>query len=107
MKLMLVHGRLDPNTGGTDLDGNEVDDWGFEGPTIAGIKSIGGTYGEVCVHFHSERGYEKAKHATGWDDCVHEQGLLFDSLPDKDADCVSIFNPTRGRREYFGDWGLA
>ena len=104
MNLYMTHGRLDPDTSGTDIEGNEVEDWGFDGPTLAGSIGFHCTYGfdgQFNIWFKDEEACSNARAATGWDrfdDCaltVEVQG-----------DCLRIYSLERDRFEYFGEWGL-
>lgn len=55
MILHLYNGRLQFDGPRTDVDGNETEDWGFEGPEIPGVKSIVWTYGNLAFLFESPR----------------------------------------------------
>lgn len=59
MKLRVFHGRQTPC--------EDLDDWGFEGPTIENVNSITGTYGEMYVHFDNEEQLNIAHKQTGWE----------------------------------------
>lgn len=104
MKLHLYNGRLDPSTGPTDIDGNEIEDWGFEGPTLEGIEAIDFTYGNTCVVFKTPEAYDAARDATGWGEGVRE--LSLEIQYNADGDCVRARNAERDRVEYFGDYTL-
>ncbi len=98
MKLLLMHGRtgLDKPT---DVDGNEVDDWGFDGPTIEGIKAVHYTYGNPVVWFDTNEAAEAAHRLTRWE-YFDEGGLEMEFR----EDLVQTYNAERERLEYFGDW---
>lgn len=102
MKFAIYHGRLSYKTGPTDIDGNPVDDWGFDGPVLEGVKALDFTYGQYELLFISEEAKQKAKKQTGWLDGVHEHSLRIRFRDD----CVSVTNYERKRREYFGDFLL-
>lgn len=98
MKLLLMHGRTGRDKP-TDVDGNEVDDWGFDGPDIEGIKAVHYTYGNPVVWFDTEEAAEAAHRLTRWkhwDKAALEMAFC--------EDLVETFNTERGRTEYFGDW---
>lgn len=102
MKLHLYHGRTTME-GPTDEDGNFVDDWGFEGPVIDGVKAMSWTYGCPFVHFESKEACNHAQALVGWSDGNFENSLEIEF----EADCVRTFNIKRNRSEFFGDWSLA
>lgn len=102
MRLRIWHGRLDPNKGATDILGNPVDDWGFEGPELSNVTGISYTYNEFYVHFLDEAAYTLAQILTGWRSAPHEHTL---EMAFK-ADCLELYNSARERHEYFGDWDL-
>ncbi len=103
--LYMHHGRLDPSTGGTDEEGNEVDDWGFEGPNLVGVIGTHVTYGELRVFFGDATAARVAKALTGWADGNGDEDLCVNFS--EDNSCLRRFNAARGRDEFFGDWGLA
>lgn len=105
MKLHLYHGRIDPRTGPTDIDGNEIEDWGFDGPTLKGIESIDFTYGNVSVVFKTPEALDAARIKTEWQDGVHELSLQIEYSTD--GDCVQAHNNARKRAEYFGDYVIS
>ena len=98
----IMHGRLSPNTGGTDLDGKEVDDWGFEGPELPGVVGIDYTYGTHALCFVDDAAKDRALALTGWTEGVRECSLEIDY----EDDCLRLWNAERQRHEYFGDWAL-
>jgi hypothetical protein len=104
VNLYIYHGRLSPNGGATDVEGNEVDDWGFEGPTLKGCVGFHSAYfneGHFTVYFESEEARRVAEAITGWKPW-DETGL---TVVVNDG-CLHLFNAKRQRYEYFGDWGL-
>lgn len=105
MNFFLWHGRLDPRGPGSDLDGNKVEDWGFDGPTLSNVERLTMTYGKLFLHFKDEVSWERAKEQTGWDKGFHDSDLIV-PLPARDdvSDCIQIYNRDRERFEYFGDW---
>jgi hypothetical protein len=112
MILHLYHGRLKPDQGGTDLEGNECDDWGFEGPKIEGIQALDFTYGEFQIVFpdddpeEGKRLINVANGQTGWGEGHHEFSLII-QFAGEGNDLIRIYNTERMRHEYFGDWWLA
>lgn len=104
MKLFIYHGRLAPDTGATDVDGNDVDDWGFEGPELTGIKWQDFTYNNFYIGFRTEEDRERARKLTGWQDGVHGDDLIVEFSDDRDL--IRIHNAERNRDEFFGDWML-
>lgn len=100
----MLHGRLDPKGSGTDYDGNEVDNWGFNGPTLSGVIGFHCTYGfdgHFNIWFESKEAAAAAAALTGWD--------LFDDCAltvEMEEDCLRTWNRELERHEYFGDWGI-
>jgi hypothetical protein len=101
MDLYIYHGRLDPKGPATDLEGNEVDDWGFEGPRLQGVLGFHCTYDLFNVFFDSIENADNAQVLTGWE--KWDEKVLTLEMTDN---CVRIYNVKRGRFEYFGDWGM-
>ena len=58
MNLHLYNGRHHPD--------EELDDWGFEGPTLRNIKAVQWTYGELKVYFDREWDQQVARALTNW-----------------------------------------
>lgn len=59
MKLTLTHGRDDPN--------EDMDDWGYEGPTIFCVKSVQQMYAHrFIVTFQNDSSRDEAQRLTGW-----------------------------------------
>ena len=102
MRMFIMHGRLDPDTGGTDLEGKEVDDWGFEGPSIDGVVGISYTYNNFYLRFKDAESMQIAAALTGWEPGPMELALEMKFK----SDCLELFNIQRFRSEYFGDWGI-
>lgn len=102
MKLHLYHGRTTME-GPTDEDGNIVDDWGFEGPVLEGVKALSWTYGCHYVHFESKHACDLAQARVGWNNGHFDSSLIMAF----EEDCVRTFNIKRNRSEFFGDWSLA
>lgn len=100
--LIIVHGRLDPNGGASDVEGNLIDDWGFDGPRLEGVIGISFTYNTYSLAFVDKAACDKALALTGWGYGVHEHTLEMRF----EEDCLSIWNAERQRHEYFGDWSL-
>jgi hypothetical protein len=75
-----------------------MDDWGFNGPIIEGIKAVHYTYGFANIFFESVAEKDQAQKLTGWEEW------------DSDAlqmplhyDMVRAISPELGVC-YFGDW---
>lgn len=102
MRMTITHGRHAPCTGGTDLDGNEIDDWGFEGPTLEGVVGITFVYNNYYVRFADPDSFQIAAEMTMWKPGPYELSLELKF----EEDCLKLFNSTRMRYEYFGDWGI-
>jgi hypothetical protein len=101
-KVLLTHGRLNPRTGGTDIDGHDVDDWGFDGPTLEGCTGLHWTYGEIRLCFLDEAHKNAAQLLTDWAD-----GHCDDDLVPVFVDgCIRTYSCERGRFEFFGDWDI-
>ena len=95
MKLVLMHGRYDPE--------EAMDDWGFHGPTLFGVKYVHSVYGNLTVGFKTNAEAEKAQQQTGWP--------LFDKavLEIREHDTLIKITPEDGTSNdpaYFGDWEL-
>lgn len=58
MKLKLLHGRTTPD--------EELDDWGFDGPTLEGVSYVHSAYTMFTVGFQTVELAEKAQELTGW-----------------------------------------
>lgn len=102
LDLYLHHGRLDPNTGGTDEEGNVLDDWGFDGPRLTGVIGTHRTYDNMMnVFFVNEEAMATAKALTGWEEW-DDNALRLRRVDG----CTAIHNAARNRDEFFGDWGL-
>lgn len=55
------HGRHNPD--------EEMNDWGFDGPSIPGVVAIAATYqNNFRLIFGSAEAYQEAKNITGWPD---------------------------------------
>jgi hypothetical protein len=102
MRLVIWHGRLDPKTGGTTLEGTQIEDWGFQGPVVENVVELGFTYGCFYLFFKNDEDLLAAQKLTGWQHSVHDFGLDMEF----EGDCLSIYNEERKRREFFGDWEL-
>lgn len=59
MRLLLIHGRFDPD--------ESLDDWGFNGPDIEGVEALHVTYQQTFVlQFADRASCQKAAILTGW-----------------------------------------
>lgn len=104
MKFTLYHGRLKEGSGPTTVDGEEIDDWGFEGPVLDGVKAVDYTYGNYTFVFKNQRYYAAAQRKTNWSNSVQEHSLLMET--GEQGDLIRIYNTERERYEYFGDFML-
>lgn len=106
MDFYMYHGRLKDHGRATDLDGNEIDDWGFDGPRLHGVVGFHctyGVYGFWNLWFATEADRATAQKLTGWDEW-EDKALTVKFT--KGNDMVCIWNQERSRHEYFGDWGI-
>lgn len=87
-QLYLFHGRTHPE--------ENLDDWGFEGPTLKGVLYVHVTYMQtLTVGFNNKENFQKALTETGWrvwDDLTLEMSIVDDLVQTEDG--------------YFGDWEL-
>lgn len=68
MRMILLHGRDDP--------AQDMDDWGYTGPTINGIKAFHGTYlGDFNLYFTTMEDTLRAKAITGWEQLAGDCAL--------------------------------
>jgi hypothetical protein len=103
MHVYIHHGRLDPTTAGTDEEGVEHESWGFEGPILSHCTGFHITYGDMSsLVFKDATSYEHAKARTGWPEGCAEYSLE----PKYEGECLKVWNESRHRYEFFGDWGL-
>lgn len=87
MRLMLMHGRNSPT--------EEMNDWGFQGPTLDGVEAVHFTYGlsTVRVWFVDVASREKAQEITGWEEC-EDNALEMQFHEDL----------VMAQGKYYGDW---
>lgn len=89
MDLILFHGRDTPD--------EDIDDWGFQGPTLHGVLDLHVTYMQTfTVWFNSRENFNAAHAATGWrkwDDLALEMQI-------EDELVVA-------GGKYYGDWEIA
>ena len=90
MKMLLLHGRTDPD--------QQMNDWGFTGPVLHHVKYAYSVYGNLTIGFRSKAEAQKAHKRTGWpyfDNAVLEirqhDDLIMTTIPDN---------------RYYGDWEL-
>lgn len=58
-RMLLIHGRFDPE--------ETLEDWGFNGPDLAGVEALHVTYQQTFVlHFEDAHAASKAHALTGW-----------------------------------------
>jgi hypothetical protein len=59
MRLLLSHGRFDPD--------EQLEEWGFNGPDLDGVEALHVTYQTTFVlHFKDAAAAQKAQALTGW-----------------------------------------
>lgn len=59
LDLLLIHGRHDPD--------EQMEEWGFNGPTLQGIEALHVTYQQTFVlHFKDRASCQTAQALTGW-----------------------------------------
>lgn len=88
MRLVPLHGRDDPE--------REMDDMGYSGPIITGIKAIHVTYMmEINIYFGDQTAAVAAQKATGWD--WWDENALSVRMH-KDLICMD--------GKFYGDWEL-
>ncbi len=103
MKLKLYNGRTKAYGPATDVDGNDIDDWGFEGPVLENVEFVTVTYMDTFrVKFTSVIAANLAKAQTGWQTFSDDDELEMELT----GDVVSIFSLERDRHDYFGDWSV-
>jgi hypothetical protein len=100
LELHLFHGRKEPN--------EEMDDWGFSGPTITGIVSMHGTYDELRVRFDTTEDVLAAHQKMGWTGSSSGMPPTFNRdmeliIPTYEDMVVTWEN---GEKNYYGDWIL-
>lgn len=95
MKLLLIHGRHDPN--------ETMEGWGFNGNGIEGVEALHVTYQQTFVlHFTDVQAAQKAHAQTGWphfDDDALELQFHDDMLMTHPIACD-------GPMAYYGDWEI-
>lgn len=85
--------------GSYDSERHDMNDWGFNGPTIKDIEAIHSTYGNEVIYFTSSEAAEIAHRETGWE--------FWDAhaLEPQFEDGLLVLKPTDGSPTmYFGDW---
>lgn len=91
-ELYLKHGRSDPH--------EKLDDWGFEGPRLAGVIGVHQTYGNAINVFFKDRQHMlMAKSRTRWDEW-DENALTMNWCGDLVYCCEGAVE------SYYGDWGI-
>ena len=91
MRLLLLHGRNDPN--------EVMSDWGFNGPTLYGVVAVHFTYGVPNVYFESVATAVAARAATGWE--YWDDDALTMTIA---QDMVTTTEDNKAC--YYGDWEL-
>ena len=102
LKMHLFHGRNAPD--------EEMDDWGFSGPTLTGIESVNWTYGELRLEFATPDAARIAHGLTGW------KGFTGPNSTELIVSIVEDMVVTRERfladeepegvEKFYGDWHL-
>lgn len=93
MELYLHHGRKTPD--------EQLDDWGPNGPRLAGVKGIHQTYGNAAnVHFDDQPAADEARRLTGWD--AFDASALTMRWQEE---LVHVKGPD-GTVMLYGDWGI-
>lgn len=92
LKLHMFHGRHAPD--------EEMDDWGFDGPTLEGVEWFHVTYMvDFRVKFVSLEAMEAAMAKTGWE--VGDELMLYVKHQN------DLLKTTENGKEcYYGDWSL-
>ena len=92
MKFILLHGRHDPD--------QEMDNWGYNGPELLGVRYLHSVYGNLTIGFENEGQAMVAHEATGWpyfDRAVLEVPFFEDLV---------LCRNGAGDHQYYGDWEL-
>ena len=92
MKFLLLHGRDDP--------AQDMENWGYNGPELEGVKYVHSVYGNLTIGFKSRMEAQTAHELTGWpyfDEAVLEITFFEDLVLCRKPD---------GTSQYFGDWEL-
>lgn len=92
MQLHLYHGRDDANA--------DLEDWGFDGPTLHGVQQLLWTYGHPYIIFIDDTQRDAAAALTGWKEGVHEHSLELQLF----GDLVATQLPEGDK--FYGDWTL-
>lgn len=85
--IVFLHGR--------DTVEEEMDDWGYEGPTIEGVAWIHGTYGGINVAFISPEAAQAAQALTGWE--MWDEHVLGMKITE---DLIEVAG------KFYGDWEM-
>ena len=92
MRFILLHGRDNPD--------QNMDDWGYNGPVLEGVKYLHSVYGNLTIGFRSRKEARTAHKLTGWpyfDEAVLEITFF--------EDLVLCRNKNR-KSQYYGDWEI-
>ncbi len=93
LDMLLIHGRSYPD--------EELDDWGFNGPTLTGIEALHVTYQSTFVlHFVDAAAAQAAHALTGWP--YFDQDALELTFHDDMLLVVPIASD--GPMAWYGDW---
>jgi hypothetical protein len=92
MKMLLLHGRYNPD--------QDMDEIGFQGPTLTDIKYIHATYQSLNIGFVSEQAAQQAHTLTHWD--LLDKMVLQAAHAD---DMLKVIEKNTAP-SYYGDWEL-
>lgn len=86
MRLAFFHGREDPE--------QDMNDWGFAGPTVEGIAWTHTTYDtRLVIGFFTKEACDRAQKITGWEYC-----------DDKALEAFYHGDVLKAGEHYYGDW---
>lgn len=88
MDFLMLHGRDTPD--------KDMDDWGFNGPTLEGVLWVHFTYMQtLTIGFNNAENFNKAQELTGW---PHWDELILEMKFEDDLLLAG--------GKYYGDWEL-
>lgn len=91
MKLVLLHGR--------DYPDQDMDNWGYNGPHLEGVKYVHSVYGNLTIGFKSLKEAQTAHELTGWP--YFDEAVLEITFHEDLVLCRS-----KNGNQYYGDWEL-
>lgn len=99
MKLLLLHGRGDPE--------QDLNDWGYGGPTLEGVRALHVTYlSTYALYFDTPEQAEEAQRLTGWRPWNRDAGNRPIALEMPFHNELLHTDPPECKTRYFGDWEL-